>query len=136
MVQNNLASIEFLLYGRRGLPVKLADELYARDPQHPAYAATYAFGLHLAGRSQDALVIVARIAPQHLARPELRLYHALFLAACGRIDEARERARGLEERMFLPEEWALLRATLPGTEEAPETPAPAPPPTRAPAPGT
>ena len=110
LVKNNLAATCLLL--QRDLPKahRLASENYLRHPAQPVIASTYAYSLHLQGRTKEALTAFARLSPEALEAPNVALYYALLLTADGQTATAAKYLAAAGQSQLLPEEKALLAA--------------------------
>jgi Flp pilus assembly protein TadD len=104
---NNCASLGLLLSADPGAR-RLAEKLYNDHPTNAAFAATYAFALHVEGKTADALRVIERLKDQQLRQPALAAYYVVMLAASGNIERARAFLPAAERANLLPEEKTLL----------------------------
>ena len=105
--KNNLAATSLLLGQDLSRAHRLADELYSAQPGEPIVASTYAYSLHLRGRSGEALAVMERLQPGELESPALAVYYGLLLKSQGQGGKAvRYLALGRKGRL-LPEEKVL-----------------------------
>ena len=109
---NNLASFSLLLDTNPEQGIKLAEELYRAEPQNSAYASTYAYALHLQGRTPEALQLMETLGEEKLRQPEYAAYYGVVLASAGRRDKAREFLVLGSKAPLLPEERKLLEQAL------------------------
>ncbi|HAO78388.1 MAG TPA: hypothetical protein DCQ92_05310 [Verrucomicrobia subdivision 3 bacterium] len=108
--KNNLTATSLLLKTNLPQAYKWAEEVYARKTNDLFVASTYAFALHLQGRTKDGLAIMQKLDGRSLEQPAAALYYGLLLNATGATNAA---ARFLKiaktNRQWLPEEKRLLR---------------------------
>jgi|GEM_PF-2729052 len=105
---NNVAALSLLLGLDLRAATSLAGENYQRQPGNPAFVSTYAFALERSGKAAEGLALIEKLPPQVLSRPDISLYHAVLLRACGQEEKARKLAGKLDKSRFLPEEAGLL----------------------------
>lgn len=105
--KNNLAATSLLL--KLGLPRahELSKEIYLQRPQEPVLASTYAYSLHLQGRTKDGIAAMEKLAPESLKTPALALYYGVLLKADGRDADAEPYLALARGARLLPEERAL-----------------------------
>lgn len=108
VARNNFAVTSLLL--RINLPRahELARQNYNLKPSEPVIVSTYAFSLHLQGRTKEGLAALEKLTDSELQDPAIGLYYALLLQDDGQTQKA---ARFLAEKAadnLLPEERALL----------------------------
>jgi hypothetical protein len=107
--QNNLAAYELLLQSNVPQGVQLSHDLYQSDPKNPDYASTYAFALHLLGRSAEGVQILESLGEDRLQNPAYAVYYgALLVAAGGPADEARKYLDLAGTGSLFPEERELI----------------------------
>lgn len=104
---NNCASLGLLLNSDAGAR-RLAEKLYTEQPTNAAFAATYAFALHIDGKTADALRVIEKLKEQQLRQPALAAYYVVILAANGDVERARSFLPAAERANLLPEEQTLL----------------------------
>jgi len=107
-LQNNLAQLRLLLNTDVDRAEKLASDLYAKEPNNPAYASTYAFALYTIGDTDGALEIMNGVHENQWREPSLAAYYGVILAAAGKNEKAREFLALAESGKLLPEERALI----------------------------
>ncbi|HSV62529.1 MAG TPA: hypothetical protein VLH83_04225 [Chthoniobacterales bacterium] len=107
-VQNNLAQLSLLLNLNPDRGQKLAHDVYEKDRKNPAYVSTYAFGLHLAGDSQEAQEVLETLTPEQLRQPEIATYYGIILAAVGDQARAAEYLDLADKANLLPQEKELV----------------------------
>jgi lipopolysaccharide biosynthesis regulator YciM len=90
IAQNNLASLALLLDRDTAEAHQLAEKVYRAMPAEPAAASTYAYSLHLQGRSREA-VEVLRALPAAALRddPSLAACFGVVLTAAGDREAAK-----------------------------------------------
>jgi predicted Zn-dependent protease len=107
-LQNNLAQLRLLLKTDVDRAQKLASDLYAKEPNNPAYASTFAFALYTIGDTQGALEIMNGIRESQWREPSLAAYYGIVLAAAHENEKARKYLDLAASGKFLPEEHALI----------------------------
>ena len=85
-----------------------ARELYAIANTNAVFVSTYAFALHVQGKSAEALKLMQALPEAELQRPEIATYYALLLSATGSRDQAGAYFIAAEKAQLLPEERLLL----------------------------
>ncbi len=111
--RNNSIILGLLLNEPPAPLVEEARMLYQKAPANPTFASTYAYALHVAGRSAEGLAILEKLPPAALATPEIALYHAVLLAANGKQPAAVEAVAVARKAKLLPEEERLLATISP-----------------------
>jgi hypothetical protein len=120
-IKNN-AAYALMLLGDRNHAVVMALEAYQAEPTNPGFVATYAYGLHLKGKTAEGLKILRALDEKQLETPSTALSYGILLAANG-APEAKKYLDLAEAGHLLPQEKALAvkareiavkaRATLP-----------------------
>ena len=111
--KNNLASIAMLLNANEHKPHEIAKEIYAKSPDDPFIASTYAYSLHLQTNTAAALLVMRKLKPEQLENPSITGYYALILAASNEKAEAKKYF-ALLKGSPLPEEAELFRRAQTG----------------------
>jgi hypothetical protein len=110
VLKNNLAFTSLLLKTNLARAFQYAAEAYAAGT-NTVTASTYAFALHLQGRTAEGLVVLQQLAPAELQTPDVALYHALLLGANGDTNQARACLKlARTKTQWLPEERQWLTA--------------------------
>jgi predicted Zn-dependent protease len=112
LAENNFAMLSLLLKNDEDHATELARALYRKQPTNPVFASTYAYALHLAGRTQDALRIMRVLRPDQLRDPTIAAYYGIFLAASGAHAEAAGFLELAKKAALLPEEKQLLASAV------------------------
>ena len=86
--QNNLAATSLLLKLNLPKAHELAKEVFTRHPQESIVTSTYAFSLHLQGRTKQGLAVLEKLKPEALKTPSVALYYGLLLSAAGETNKA------------------------------------------------
>jgi predicted Zn-dependent protease len=114
LARNNFAATAMLLQTSLPKAHQTSREVYAARPDEPIVVSTYAWSLHLQGRTKDALAAMEKLRPDELQRPAIALYYGLLLAADKQSDKA-ARYLALGKRPgLLPEEREFLAAAEKG----------------------
>jgi hypothetical protein len=106
--RNNFAASSMLLKVNLAKAHETAWELYQHQPEDPVIASTYAYSLHLQGRTQDGLVVLEKLKPESLELRSVALYYGVLLSAAGHLDKARPYLALAQTTHLLPEETELL----------------------------
>jgi tetratricopeptide (TPR) repeat protein len=108
--QNNLAATSLLLKLNLSKAHALAKEVFTQHVQEalvPSTCATYAFSLHLQGRTKEGLGVLETLRPDDLEIPSVALYYGLLLAATGETNKAGKYLDIAQKSELLPEEKVL-----------------------------
>jgi hypothetical protein len=81
--RNNYAFFSLLVRSDDGNPHREAERLFNENPGNAAIAVTRGLSLCLQGKPTDAAGITGSLPPAELAKPQVALYHAIFLTAAG-----------------------------------------------------
>lgn len=107
-IKNNLAAIALLLNAEQYKPHELAREVYEKQPDDPAFAATYAFSLYLQKKPREALQLMEKLKPEQLEDPGIAGYYGLILAASGEKAQIKKYLAIANKSPLLPEERQLF----------------------------
>lgn len=110
VVQNNWANLAFLLNTNVARAHQLARQVYERGTNNFAFVSTYAWSLHLQGKTAEALQIMETLKPAELENPSVASYYGALLAASGQGEKARRYLAKAETAAILPEELSLVTA--------------------------
>lgn len=124
-----------LLTGREAEAAQIEIRGLAREhPGNIDVVATCALSLYQQGRVEEAVALLGPFPAEQLRAPSVALYHGLFLAGVGRVDEAKPFLQLAANAPLLAEEKALLasagnppRPSAVARTAATPTPAPAVP---------
>jgi len=109
---NNFAVVCFLLNVNLAKAHQIAADLHARDKSSPVFVSTYAFSLHLQGRSSEGRRLMDALGTQTLEKPSIAAYYGLLLAAEGASDRAKHYFRLAERAHLLPQERNLMEQAI------------------------
>ena len=122
--QNDLALLSLLLGKDHGQALNVSRALHEKHPDSAAYASTYAFALHCANRSDEALRLFDSLPEDQLREPGYAAYYGVVLAANNLPEKARQFLVIARHAALLPEERELVekasRASAP--VDAPKAP--------------
>jgi predicted Zn-dependent protease len=107
-VKNNLALVCLLLKLSLEDAHQMAKEAHEQRPDHPEFAATFAYSLHLQGKTRDGLSVFDGLTRMQLERPGVATYYAILLAAAGETAKADHYFARARSAPLLPEEQQLL----------------------------
>jgi tetratricopeptide (TPR) repeat protein len=106
--QNNLAATSLLLKLNLPRTHELAREIYSAHPEEAIVTSTYAFSLHLQGRTKDGLATLEKLKPEALETPSVAVYYGLLLSETGQNNKAAKYLGIAQKSELLPEEKALV----------------------------
>jgi Flp pilus assembly protein TadD len=108
-LKNNLAATSLLLKTNLTLAYRLAKEGYAQKPDDPLVASTYAYSLHLQGRTREGATAMEMLKSELLEQPSVSLYYGVLLSALGDTNRAAHFLMIAKNKgQLLPEEKYLL----------------------------
>jgi Tfp pilus assembly protein PilF len=113
--RNNLAATSLLLKIDTAQAHQIARENVGRQPKDPVLVATYAFSLHLQGRTQDGLAAFEALDSDALRAPGIALYYGVLLSATHQRQKANVYLGLVAPSQLLPEERQLLALAREGT---------------------
>ena len=109
VLKNNVAGTSLVLKTGSSQAHQFAREIYEAEPGNPTLASTYAYSLHVQGKTAEGLAALQKLDHASCAKPPVVLYYGVLLWASGKTKEAAPYLRlataGTE---LLPEEKALL----------------------------
>jgi predicted Zn-dependent protease len=112
-IENNLAATSLLLRTNLVPAGRWAEEVCAKNPASPTCVSTYAYALHLQGRTRDGVAAMEKLNGGSLEQPSVALYYGVLLAALGENEKASHfLALAKTEDQLLPEEKRLLAEAL------------------------
>ncbi len=114
VLQNNYAMYSLLLKLNVDSAFQTARDLYARNPSNRIAVATYAFALHVRGRSDEALQLMNTMTIDQIEEPSTAIYYGLVLAANGAAESAAHYLELAKNATLLPEEKELLESARTG----------------------
>jgi predicted Zn-dependent protease len=112
MAKNNYAATSLLLGLELPEAHQIAKDNYTRFPQDIVMISTYAFSLHLQGRTREALKILETLPADKLRQPMLATYYGVLLAADGQPAKAKVYLDIAGRSVLLPEEKTLVAVAL------------------------
>jgi len=110
VARNNLAATGLLLKANLTQAHDLARALHAERPDDAIVTSTYAYSLHLQGRTKEGLQALQALKPEALETPAVAAYYGVLLAAAGEPDQAKKYLAIAKQASLLPEEKALVDA--------------------------
>lgn len=108
VAQNNLAATALLLHFDESRAHALAARLYQQHPTEPIIVSTFAYSLHLQGRTREGLQAMEKLSPAQLETPAVALYYGALLRATGDTNKAGHFLGLAKDAALLPEERQLL----------------------------
>lgn len=110
--KNNLAATSLLLKLNLPRAHEVAKEVSAQHPEQATVTSTYAYSLHLQGRTKEGLALLQHLKPEALETPGVALYYGLLLSATGETNQAGRYLDVARRSNLLPEEMALAAAAV------------------------
>ena len=112
-IKNNLAVTSLLLKTNLNQAYIWAKEVHEQKPDDPGVTSTYAYALHLQGRTQEGLEAMEKLKKETLEQPSIALYFGVLLSASGEPDKAAHfLALARSGGTMLPEEKQLLAGAV------------------------
>jgi Flp pilus assembly protein TadD len=108
LARNNFTMLSLLSGKELPTAYKHAAELYASEPGNPVFASTYAFSLHLQGKTKEGVRVLRALKPEELANPAIAVYYGVLLSAAGEAQAAKDYLATANKAFLLPEELALV----------------------------
>jgi predicted Zn-dependent protease len=106
---NNCASLGLLLTGDSSAR-RLAAKLHLEYPASTVFSATYAFALHLEGKTGAALKVMETLKEAQLRHPAIAAYYVVMLVENGNMERAQSFLSAANQAALLPEEQKLFTA--------------------------
>jgi tetratricopeptide (TPR) repeat protein len=107
-IKNNLAAVAMLLQTNLPMAHTLARQVYEREPGNASVVSTYAYSLHLQGRTAEALKLLQGLSPRDLKQPSVAVYYGFLLVAGSEALKANDYLTAAEGGTLLPEEKELI----------------------------
>jgi hypothetical protein len=111
--RNNVAMLSLLLQQDTANAMKMAQDLHTEQPANALFASTYAYALHLAGRTPEGLAVLKKLSPEALREPSTAAYYAILLHASGAKEEAAPYLEIAKKAPLLPAEKELVAGLTP-----------------------
>lgn len=108
LARNNFAMLSLLSGKEVPAAHKAIAELYAGEPGNPVFASTYAFSLHLQGKTKEGLQVLRALKPEELANPGVAVYYGVLLSAAGEVQASKDYLDKSGKAFLMPEELALV----------------------------
>jgi len=115
---NNVILLSLLRSTNIDQSISMATTAFNKDPTNPGVASTYAFALHLQGKTADGLKIMRGLSEKDLSDPSYAAYFGVLLTDGGTPDEAQKYLEIAKKEIagkgskLLPEEEALVNKAL------------------------
>jgi tetratricopeptide (TPR) repeat protein len=106
--RNNFAGTCLLLRINLEQAHRMAEENLAHRPEDPVLVATYAYSLHLQGRTDDGMAAFETLTPENLTDPNTALYYGVLLNATHQVAKAKSVLAVVDPTKLLPEERQLM----------------------------
>jgi hypothetical protein len=112
VAKNDFAATAMLLKMNCAKAYATACDLYAERPGDTVITSTYAYSLHLRGRTKEGLEILEKFPLEMLEIPAVSAYYGVLLAADGQTNKACRYLRLARKTELLPEERLLIDQSL------------------------
>ena len=115
VAQNNVVLLSLLLNVNMDRAQTLAEEAYKKLSDNPGVISTYAFALHLRGKTEQGISLMRKLGEKQLSDPSYAAYFGVLLVAGDEPTEAKkyleiaEAAGVIPKGKLLPEEMALVK---------------------------
>ena len=106
--RNDYAFFSLLVRSEDGNPHREAEKLFNENPGNAPIAATWGLSLYQRGKVTEAVAVTGSLPPEELQKPQIALYHAIFLTAAGETTKAAEFLPAAQNWKMFAEEKALL----------------------------
>jgi tetratricopeptide (TPR) repeat protein len=110
--ENNLAATSLLLKQNLPRAYDLAKQLFAEHPGEAVVVSTYAYSLHMQGRTKEGLAAFGKLKPALLEIPAVALYYGVLLAEAGETNKAGRYLEIAKKSDLLPEEKVLVAEAM------------------------
>ena len=104
----NYALFSLLIRSEDGNPHREAERLFIENPGNASVAMTWGLSLFQRGKIAEAIAVTGSLPSDALQRPQVALYHAIFLTAAGEGGKAAEFLAVAQDWKMFPEEKTLL----------------------------
>lgn len=115
LARTSFAATAMLLKINLSKAYETAKELYSQHPGDVVVASTYAFSLHLQGRTKEGLAILEKLKAPDLESSAASLCYGVLLSANGQSAKAEKYLAIAQRFPLLPEEKALVAAAAKGS---------------------
>ena len=106
---NNVVLLSLLLNTNIERALALADEAYRLQPKNPGIISTYAFSLHVRGKTDQGIALMRTLDEAQLNDPSTAAYMAAMLVESEKPEEAAKYIELAQSAKLLPEEMALVK---------------------------
>ena len=107
---NNVVLLSLLLNSNVERAQVLADEAYRLDPRNPGIVSTYAFALHVRGKTEEGINLMRTLDERQFFDPSVAAYFASMLVESPTPEEAKKFIEIALTGNLLPEEMALVKS--------------------------
>jgi len=109
VAKNNFAAVSLLLNRQLSEAREIARENYTSHPEDGVIVSTYAFALHLQGKTGEGIKLLQKLKPEELQKPAVATYYGVLLAAAGQMEKAKSYLDiAARSPQLLPEEKKLI----------------------------
>lgn len=112
--RNNLAATSLLLNLQTNKAHEMAREAWLKATNNAAFASTYAWSLHLQGRTPDGIKVLDALGSNRLENPAIALYYGAMQSAMHESGKAKKYLDLAATGNLLPEEKSLLEGAKRG----------------------
>ena len=108
IAMNNVVSLSLLLHTDAERILPLADQLFSTNPKHPGIVSTYAYSLHIRGKTGEGIALMRSLDEKVLSDPTVAAYFAAMLAESAKPEETEKYIELAQAGKLLPEEMELV----------------------------
>ena len=106
--RNNYAFYSLLIHSEEGNPHREVEKLYNANPGNARIAMTRGLSLYQQGKFAEAVAVTGSLPAEELKKPQIALYHAIFLTAAGDTARAADFLTVAQDWKMIPEEKTLM----------------------------
>ena len=107
---NNVVLLSLLLNTNVERAISLGDEAYRLQPKNPGIISTYAYSLHVRGKTEEGIALMRTLDEKFLNDPSAAAYFAAMLVESEKPQEATKYIELAQTGKLLPEEMALVKS--------------------------
>lgn len=107
-IRNNSAVLGLLLKSNISRAYRISGDLYLKHPTDPVFVSTYAYALHMRGKSQEGLEVLEKLSPSQLDQADIALYHGALLASTSQMEKAEACFARVKTADLLAEETEII----------------------------
>lgn len=106
---NNVVLLSLLLNTNVERALSLAEDVYRLQPKNPGIISTYAYSLHIRGKTDEGIALMRTLDEQNLNDPSAAAYFSAMLVESEKPETATKYIEIAQTGKLLPEEMALVK---------------------------